>query len=95
MSYRRKNSEPQPQQNPHSATDPDIAFLGWAALGSLGLAFFHDAYLGARDWDVLALPVLFYTLLGYTALSALPTTQSTQRLLRWSVLPIALLHTAL
>lgn len=61
---------------------------------SLGLFFFHDAYLGARDWDVLALPVLFYTLLGYAALCTLPKAAA-GRLLRWSVLPIALLHTVL
>ncbi|MFT5086468.1 MAG: tetratricopeptide (TPR) repeat protein [Candidatus Latescibacterota bacterium] len=43
----------------------------------------------------MALPALFYTLLGYATLSTLPTALTAQRLLRWSILPVALLHTAL
>lgn len=74
---------------------PVCGFLGWAVLGAGGLMFFHDAFLGGRDWDLMSFPALFYTLWGCERLHLCRdrVTQAHQMCL--AVLPLMCLHTAL
>jgi tetratricopeptide (TPR) repeat protein len=75
--------------------DPSFHLLGWALLGSGALFCLHDAFLGGRDWDLLAFPALFYTLWGLRALHRAELPDRAWAQLRCAVLPLVALHTAL
>lgn len=72
------------------------AFLSWAAWGALGLMFYHNAYLGGRDWDLLSFPGLFCTLWGLRALLRCMTGYRlcTLSMLWAAVVPLMCLHTS-
>lgn len=75
--------------------EPFFHLLGWALLGSGILFCMHDAFLGGRDWDLLAFPALFYTLWGISALDQADTPPHHWAQIRLTVLPLMALHTAL
>lgn len=71
------------------------AFLSWAAWGALGLMFYHNAYLGGRDWDLLAFPGLFCMLWGLRALlrCAVGFRLWSESVIWIAVVPIMCMHT--
>jgi tetratricopeptide (TPR) repeat protein len=75
--------------------EPFFQLLSWALLGSGALFCIHDAFLGGRDWDLLAFPALFYTLWGVSALHRADTPPHHWAQIRLAVLPLMALHTAL
>ena len=70
-------------------------FLGLAAVGAGGLIFVHYISMGGRDWDLMAFPGLFYSLWGFLCLGISPRREAYFRQVRWSVLPLMTMHTAL
>jgi len=77
------------------ASAPHCRFLGWAALGSGVLIIVHDISMGGRDWDLMAFPGLFYALWGFLCLEEFDKSGQFLRQIRWAVLPLMFLHTAL
>ena len=77
------------------ASTPSCRFLGWATLGTSMLIAVHYISMGGRDWDLMAFPGLFYSLWGILCLKQSDRSKEHLRLLRWAVLPLMILHTAL
>ncbi len=71
------------------------SFLGVAALGSGTLIVAHYISMGGRDWDLMAFPGLFYAMWGIFCLLLMTDREGLLRKVRWSVLPLMVLHTAL
>ncbi|MDA0336415.1 MAG: tetratricopeptide repeat protein [bacterium] len=71
------------------------SFLGVAALGSGALIIAHYISMGGRDWDLMAFPGLFYSMWGIFCLLQMTDSEALLRRVRWSVLPLMVLHTAL
>ncbi|MFT5090502.1 MAG: tetratricopeptide (TPR) repeat protein [Candidatus Latescibacterota bacterium] len=59
----------------------------------MGLVFYHNAFLGGRDWDLLSFPGLFCALWGVRGLLRFPNKTRVRAALWMVVLPIVLLHT--
>ena len=77
------------------ASTPSCRFLGWASLGTSILIAVHYISMGGRDWDLMAFPGLFYSLWGIQSLELTSQSNKLFRQLRWAVLPLMILHTAL
>jgi tetratricopeptide (TPR) repeat protein len=77
------------------SADPVRSLAGWAAVGTGALVILHDAFLGGRDWDLLAFPGLFYTVWGARRLVLLEDGEKYLRQVRQAVLPLMAMHTAL
>ena len=76
------------------APTTEIRFLGFAALGAWGLIGVHNITMGGRDWDLMALPCLFYSLWGLLCLLQADR-EAHMRQIRLVVIPLMCLHTAL
>lgn len=74
-------------------TDPEVGFLRWSALGSLGLMFAHDAYLGGRDWDLMSFPGQFCALWGFSCMARAGNFSPSRAVV--AIVPVMALHTAL
>lgn len=76
-------------------TTPHCAFLGWAALGTSSLLFVHYISMGGRDWDLMAFSGLFCMLWGCACLQEMDHSTRAWQQVRWGVLPILFVHSAL
>ena len=76
-----------------TASTPACSFMGWATLGTSALIAVHYISMGGRDWDLMALPGLFYSLWGILYLESSTQREERFRRVRWAVLPMMTLHT--
>ncbi len=76
------------------ATEP-VSFLGWAALGSSTLLFVHYISMGGRDWDLMGFSGLACALWGCACLEAMGDNKRAWQQVRWGILPILIMHSAL
>ena len=72
-----------------------VIFWGLPRWARGGLIFVHYISMGGRDWDLMAFPGLFYSLWGFLCLGISPRREAYFRQVRWSVLPLMTMHTAL
>ncbi len=77
------------------ASRSEDVFLAWAAWGPMALIFFHNAFLGGRDWDLLSFPGLFCALWGTRALLRFPQKLGALALLWTVILPLMFWHTGM
>ena len=74
-------------------TDSTDVFFRWATIGPLALMFLHNAFLGARDWDLMSFPGFFYSLWGVYCLSRIDGVDIQRMAV--AVVPLMVMHTAL
>lgn len=74
---------------------PSLYLLLWASVGTGGIIFLNDAFLGGRDWDMLSYPGLCLTIWGIASLNHHPQRRRLLRWLRWTVIPLVSCHTLL